>query len=133
MAFRFRRSSRLCDDVHISIGDKSPRVTRLYRSEPERSVSGLRWQYIRDVRTLNVLIVQRGRVEHRVSAWRIRAVDINGKPRAVPHGDNDVALLDHHFSRLWRRLRSTFSDRRAGNDHWPAVRPKRLCYITLRT
>ena len=102
--FRLGRAPRLRDHMDIAVGDEAPGVARLDRTEPERRVSRLRRQYIRDVGPLNILIVQRLRIQHWISARRIRAVDIDRKPSTVPHGDTDVPLLDHRFTPAFATL-----------------------------
>ena len=62
MAFGLRRSSRLCNDVDIAIGNESSGIARLDRSEPQRRVGRLRRQDVGNVRPLDILVVQRGRV-----------------------------------------------------------------------
>src|SRR4029077_17941915 len=90
--------------MDIAVADEAPRVARLYRTEPERCVRRLRRQDVRDVGPLDVLVVQRGRVEHRVLAWCIGAIDVDRKPGTVPHGDADVPFLDHRFTRAFATL-----------------------------
>src|SRR5947209_3418248 len=84
--------------MNVAVGDEASRVAGLDGAEPERRMRRLRWQDIRDVRTLDVLVVQRRRVQHWVFAWRIRAVNVDGQPRAVPHGNVNVPFLDHRSS-----------------------------------
>jgi hypothetical protein len=97
--------------MNVAIGNKASRVARLYGTEPERCVGRLRWQDIRDVRALNVLVMQGRGIEHGVLARCTGSIDVYRQPRAISHGDTDVALLDHGFhSGFSRRLRSTFSD-----------------------
>src|ERR1700757_230725 len=90
--------------MNVAVGDEASGIARLYRTEPERRVGWLRRQNIRDVGPLNILIVQRRRIQHWIFARRIRAVDIDRKPSTVPHGDNDVPLLDHRFTPAFATL-----------------------------
>ena len=78
-------------------GDEASGVARLYRTEPERWVGRLRWQYIGDVRALNVLVMQSRGIEHGVLAGCIRSIDVHCQARAISHGDTDISLLDHQF------------------------------------
>jgi hypothetical protein len=95
--FRFRRPSRLCDNVNIVVGDKSSCVARRYRSKPERCVSWLG-------RRMSAMSGPRMSLLCRVSAMRVRPVDVNCKPRAVAHSDTDVALFDHRAAPLFGPL-----------------------------
>src|ERR1700754_4339589 len=95
MSFGLGGSSRLRDDMNVAIGDKATRITRLYRTEPERRVRRLRRQYVRDVGALNILVVQGGGIEHGVLARLVRTIDVHRQPRAIPHRDADIPLLDH--------------------------------------
>jgi hypothetical protein len=58
-------------------------------------VGRLRRQNIGDVGALNVLVMQSRGIEHGIPAGSIGSIDIYRQPRAVPHGDADVPLLDH--------------------------------------
>src|SRR6266851_4980704 len=84
--------------MNVAVGDEASGVARLYRTEPERCVGRLRWQYIRDVRILNVLVMQSRGIEHGVLAGCIRSIDVHRQARAIAHGDTDVPLLDHQFA-----------------------------------
>src|SRR5579862_6908415 len=97
MPFRLGRAPRLRDHMDIAVGNETPRVARLYRTEPERRVGRLRRQYICDVGTLNVLIMQGRGIEYGVLAGLIRSIHVQRQPRAVSHRDTDVSLLDHRF------------------------------------
>src|SRR6478736_10454588 len=88
--------------MNVAVGDEAPRVTRLDRPEPERGMRWLRRQNVRHVRALDVLVVQGRCVQHRVFAWRVRSVDVDGEPRAVAHGNTDASLLDHRFAPAFR-------------------------------
>src|ERR1700730_9200312 len=81
--------------MNIAIGDEAPRVARLYRTEPERRVSRLRRQYVRDVGALNVLVMQGRGVKYGILARLVRSIDVHRQPRAISHGNTDVPLLDH--------------------------------------
>src|SRR5580704_11706883 len=88
--------------MNVAVGDEAPGVARLYGTEPERCVGGLRWQYIGDVGTLNVLVMQSRGIEHGILAGCIRSIDVHCQVRAIAHGDADVSLLDHQFvSACW--------------------------------
>jgi len=58
VSFGLGGSPRLRDCVNVAVCDEAARVTRLYGTEPERRVSRLRRQYVRDVGALNVLVMQ---------------------------------------------------------------------------
>src|SRR5262249_61977193 len=81
--------------VILAVGDEAPSVARLYGTEPERCVGRLRWQYIRDVRALNVLVMQSRGIEHGVLAGCIWSIDVHRQARAISHGDTDVPLFHH--------------------------------------
>src|ERR1700704_4243534 len=83
--------------MNVAVGDEPSGVARLYRTEPERCVGGLRWQYIRDVRALNVLVMQSRGIEHGILARCIWSIDVHRQARAISHGLTDVPLLDHQF------------------------------------
>src|ERR1700704_3861546 len=83
--------------MNVAVGDEPSGVARLYRTEPERCVGRLRWQYIGDFRALNVLVVQSRGIEHGVLAGCIRSIDVHCQARAISHGDTDVSLLDHQL------------------------------------
>src|SRR5712671_608454 len=90
-------SPRLRDYVNVAVCDKAARVTCLYGTEPERRVSRLRRQYVRNVGALNVLVMQGRGVKYGILARLVRSIDVHRQPRAISHGDTDVALLDHRF------------------------------------
>ena len=50
--------ARLGDDVHVAVGDEPAGVARLDRAEPQGRMGRLRRKDVRDVRTLDVLVVQ---------------------------------------------------------------------------
>src|SRR6266567_4278207 len=83
--------------MNVAVGDEASGVARLYRTEPERCVGRLRWQYIGDVRALNVLVMQSRGIERGVLAGCIRSIDVHCQARAISHSDTDVSLLDHQF------------------------------------
>src|SRR5882757_2854970 len=88
--------------MNVAVGDEASGVARLYRTEPERCVGRLRWQYIGDVRALNVLVMQSRGIEHGVLAGCIWSIDVHRQARAIAHGDADVSLLYHRFvSACW--------------------------------
>ena len=92
-----RGAARLGDHVNVAVGDEAARVARLDGAEPKRRVSRLRGQHIGNVGPLNVLVVQRAGVQHRILARCVRPIDIDRQAGAVPHGHHDVALFDHGF------------------------------------
>src|SRR6476619_940628 len=83
--------------MNVAVGDEASGVARLYGTEPERCVGRLRWQYIGDVRALNVLVMQSRGIEYGVLAGCIWSIDVHRQARAITHGDADVSLLDHQF------------------------------------
>jgi hypothetical protein len=97
--------------------DEAPGVARLYGTEPERCVGGLRRQYIRDVRALNVLIMQGRGIEHRVLAGCIWSIDVHAK--RVP---SRMATLMSRSSIMRaslpvpRRYPPTFCNSKRGSD-----------------
>jgi hypothetical protein len=70
---------------------------------------------------LNVLIVQCGRAEHRVSALRVRAVGVDREPRAVSHGDTDVPPFDHRCGSAVRTLERRSAGRRHARHRLAAL------------
>src|SRR3981081_2064657 len=83
--------------MNVAVGDEASGVARLYGTEPERCVGGLRWQYIGNVRALNVLVMQSRGIEHGVLAGGIRSIDVHCHARAISHRDTDVSLPDHQL------------------------------------
>ncbi|SRR6266487_244993 len=79
--------------MNVAVGNEASRVARLYGTELERCVGRLWWQDIRDVRALNVLVMQGRGIEHGVLAGCTGSIDVHRQPRAISHGDTDVALL----------------------------------------
>jgi hypothetical protein len=90
-------SPRLRDHVYVAVCDEASRIACLDGTEPQRCVGGLRRQYVRDVRALNVLVMQRRGIKHGVLARLVRSIDVHRQPRAISHGDTDIPLLDHRF------------------------------------
>src|SRR5258706_16439954 len=88
--------------MNVAVGDEASRVARLDGTEPERCMGGLRRQNVRDVRALNVLVMQSRGIEDGILAECIGSIDVHGQTRAVPHGDTDVPLLDHGFTPAFR-------------------------------
>src|ERR1700730_4300603 len=97
MPFRLGRAPRLRDHMNVAVGDETPGVARLDGTEPERSVGGLRRQDIRDVGTLNVLVMQGRGIEHGILAGPVRSIDVHRQARAISHGYTDVSFLDHQL------------------------------------
>src|SRR2546421_7106272 len=83
--------------MNVAVGDEAARVAGLYGTEPERRVGRLRRQDVRDVGPLNILVMQGRRIKHGILARLVGSIHIHCQPRAVPHGDTDVSLLDHRF------------------------------------
>jgi hypothetical protein len=131
--FRLGRSPWLRDYVNIAVCDEAARVTGLYGTEPERRVSRLWRQYVRDVWTLNVLVMQGRGVKYGILARLVRSIDVHRQSRAISHGDTDVALLDHRF--VSTRFRGADHRRNSApvstNRH--PHRTIGLCHITLRS
>src|ERR1700730_17467587 len=84
--------------MNVAVGDEAASVARLDGTEPERCMGRLRWQYIRNVGPLNVLVMQGRGIEHGVLAGCIGSIDVHRQPRAISHGDADVPLLDHRLA-----------------------------------
>src|ERR1700730_11334834 len=93
MPFRLGGAPWLRDHMNVAVGDETPGVARLDGAEPERRVGGLRRQDIRDVWTLNVLVVQSRGIEHGILAGRIRSIDVHRQARAISHGNTVVPFL----------------------------------------
>src|ERR1700722_8173196 len=84
--------------MHISVGNEVPGVARLDGTEPERRVCRLRRQHVGDIGPLNIFVVQRTRIEHRIFSRPLRAIDVQHKARSIAHHHGNVALLDHRFA-----------------------------------
>src|SRR5580704_15254510 len=93
----FRRTPRLCDDMHISVCNEMPGVACFDGTEPKWRVCRLRRQRISDIGSLNIFVMQRTRIEHRISSPRVWAIHVQHKARSIAHYNGNVALHDHYF------------------------------------
>src|SRR5258708_11730250 len=92
----------------ITIREEGARTPRLYRSEPQWRVRGLRRQDVRDVRALNVLVVERAGVERRILARFWRTVDIHREACAVPHDGFYIPQFNQSRFNFHRRSPRSF-------------------------
>src|SRR5260370_28149821 len=77
-------SPRLRDYVNVAVCDEAPRVTCLYGTEPERRVSRLRRQYVRDFWALNILVMPGPGVNYGILARLVRSIDAPRQPPTPP-------------------------------------------------
>ena len=94
-AVRFEDPARRTDDMHIAARNEELGVARLQQAGPERRPGRLRRQRCRDVRPLQVLVVDREREQHRKLLRRVRPIDIDGEIDAVAHRHGDVLFRNH--------------------------------------
>ena len=101
-AIGFEDATRRTNDVDIAARDKELGVARLQQARPQRGPCRLGRQRCGDVRSLQVLIVDREREQHRKLLGRVRTIDIDRKVDAVAHRHRDILFGNHPLISGWR-------------------------------